>query len=243
MAYGRGRHLCYFVSPSVFQSVNCNHFFFLIALVYVCSIIIIFFPGTHLRKCFPGVLCLGFPDGPVAENPSANAGDTGSISGPGRSHMHRATKPKRHSYWSLCALESVLCNKGSHHDEKPGHHNWRAGPAQCNQRKPTHSKGFERKTQHRTPPRQSTVESSAHRTHKKKSNSEWIFLIPRFHLLNDTTSAPNCFSTHYSKSGAANHLQEKTSPGMCLDQCGHSCFSFCAFESIQIVPEFSGHFC
>ena len=28
-----------------------------------------------------------FPGGPVAENPPANAGDTGWIPGPGRSHM------------------------------------------------------------------------------------------------------------------------------------------------------------
>ena len=29
----------------------------------------------------------GFPGGAVVENPPANAGDTGSIPGPGRSHM------------------------------------------------------------------------------------------------------------------------------------------------------------
>ena len=28
-----------------------------------------------------------FPGGPVVENPPANAGDTGSIPGPGRFHM------------------------------------------------------------------------------------------------------------------------------------------------------------
>ena len=28
-----------------------------------------------------------FPGGPVVKNPSANAGDMGSIPGPGRSHM------------------------------------------------------------------------------------------------------------------------------------------------------------
>ena len=32
----------------------------------------------------------GFPGGAVVENPSANAGDTGSIPGPGRSHMLRS---------------------------------------------------------------------------------------------------------------------------------------------------------
>ena len=29
----------------------------------------------------------GFPGGPVFKNPPANAGDTGSSPGPGRSHM------------------------------------------------------------------------------------------------------------------------------------------------------------
>ena len=29
----------------------------------------------------------GFPGGAVVKNPPANAGDTGSIPGPGRSHM------------------------------------------------------------------------------------------------------------------------------------------------------------
>ena len=33
---------------------------------------------------------LGFPGGAVVKNPPANAGDTGSSSGPGRSHMPRS---------------------------------------------------------------------------------------------------------------------------------------------------------
>ena len=32
-------------------------------------------------------LCGGFPGGAVVKNPPANAGDTGLIPGPGRSHM------------------------------------------------------------------------------------------------------------------------------------------------------------
>ena len=32
---------------------------------------------------------LGFPGGAVVKNPPANAGDTGSSPGPGRSHMLR----------------------------------------------------------------------------------------------------------------------------------------------------------
>ena len=42
----------------------------------------------------------GFPGGAVVENLPANAGDTGSSPGPGRSHMPRATKPVRHNYRS-----------------------------------------------------------------------------------------------------------------------------------------------
>jgi len=33
----------------------------------------------------------------------------------------------------------VLCNKRSHHEEKPADGNWRVAPALCNQRKPTRS--------------------------------------------------------------------------------------------------------
>ena len=48
---------------------------------------------SHLNYIF-----LGFPGGAVVENPPANAGDTGSSPGPGRSHMHGATKPVCHNY-------------------------------------------------------------------------------------------------------------------------------------------------
>ena len=50
----------------------------------------------------------GFPGGPVVENPPANAGDTGSSPGLGRSHMPRsnwAREPQLLSLhvWSLCS--------------------------------------------------------------------------------------------------------------------------------------------
>ena len=35
-------------------------------------------------------LAMGFPGGAVVKNPPANAGDTGSSPGPGRSHMPRS---------------------------------------------------------------------------------------------------------------------------------------------------------
>ena len=41
--------------------------------------------AQHLRKTIKGFT--DFPGGAVVKNPPANAGDTGSSSGPGRSHM------------------------------------------------------------------------------------------------------------------------------------------------------------
>ena len=51
---------------------------------------------------------MGFPGGAVVENLPANAGDTGSCPGPGRSHMPRsswAREPQLLSLrvWSLCS--------------------------------------------------------------------------------------------------------------------------------------------
>ncbi|KAI4567410.1 hypothetical protein MJT46_008623 [Ovis ammon polii x Ovis aries] len=40
-----------------------------------------------------------------------------------------ATKPTCHNHW---ALESVLCNKRSHGNEKPKHYNQKVAPACCN---------------------------------------------------------------------------------------------------------------
>ena len=40
--------------------------------------------------CYKDEGSRGFPGGVVVENPPANAGDTGSIPGPGRSHMPRS---------------------------------------------------------------------------------------------------------------------------------------------------------
>ena len=100
--------------------------------------------GTCVTGNFILKTCLiwGFPGGTVVKNPPANAGDTGSSPGQGRSHMPRSTKPMGHNYWA-CALEPashnywahkpqllkpvrlepVLRNKRSHHSEKPAHRN------------------------------------------------------------------------------------------------------------------------
>ena len=57
----------------------------------------------------------GFPGHSVVKNLPANAGDKGSIPDSGRSHMLQGTKPMPHNYWSLHALELVLCKKRSLH--------------------------------------------------------------------------------------------------------------------------------
>ena len=51
----------------------------------------------------------------MVKNPPANAGDVGSIPGPGRPHMHYACVPQ--------ALEPVLYSRRSHCNEKLAHHN------------------------------------------------------------------------------------------------------------------------
>ena len=48
----------------------------------------------HKEVC----LALDFPHGPVAKNLPCNALDISSISGPGRFHTSRTTKPMCHNY-------------------------------------------------------------------------------------------------------------------------------------------------
>ena len=66
----------------------------------------------------------GFPGGLVVKNLPCNAGDTGSIPGPGRSHCCSTTKPvEAHS-----TLEPVFCNKTICCNEKPMHSNEKQPP-------------------------------------------------------------------------------------------------------------------
>ena len=51
------------------------------------------------------------------------AGDMGSISGPGRSHMPQGSETCVPQLLSLCALEPVFQNRRSQHNEKPVHCN------------------------------------------------------------------------------------------------------------------------
>ena len=71
----------------------------------------------------------------MVKNPPANAGDTGSSPGLGRSHMPRSNQARVPQLLSLrsraretqllkpACLEPVLCNKRSHCSEKPAHSN------------------------------------------------------------------------------------------------------------------------
>ena len=67
-----------------------------------------FFKGLFSKASSPASHC-----GPVVKNLPCNAGDTGSIPGPGRSHMPQG------NYCSPQATEPILCNKRSHCSEKP----------------------------------------------------------------------------------------------------------------------------
>ena len=59
-----------------------------------------------------------FPGGPEVKNLPTSAGDTGPIPGSQRLHMPRDNKACAPHYWSTRALEPVLHNKKSHHNEK-----------------------------------------------------------------------------------------------------------------------------
>ena len=64
--------------------------------------------GTAKKKKKEKDINRGFPGVPVVKNPPANAGDTGSIPGAGRSHMRRAAKPESQ------VTEPVLPSPGLH---------------------------------------------------------------------------------------------------------------------------------
>ena len=84
----------------------------------------------HGLKKSSGCFCSGnikmfqdFPGGLVAKNLPASTGDTGSISGPGRYHMPQSTWTREPQLLKPTILEPRLCNKRSHQNEKPTHHN------------------------------------------------------------------------------------------------------------------------
>ena len=64
---------------------------------------------------------MGFPGGAVVENLPANAGDTGSSPGLGRSHMPRSKWAREATTTEPARLEPVLRNKRGRNSERPAH--------------------------------------------------------------------------------------------------------------------------
>ena len=62
--------------------------------------------GKHAK-----INCRGFPGGSVVKNLPANAGDMGSVSDVGGSHMLQSNKAPVPQLLSLHALEPVHCNR------------------------------------------------------------------------------------------------------------------------------------
>ena len=113
----------------------------------VCLYIIIFLPENfwHGSLEYQGkgqkhMWFRDFPGGSVVKNPSASAGNTGSIPDPGRFHMLQsnwAHVPQPLSLysgacnswahvlqlWQPARPRALLCIKRSHRIEKPTHHN------------------------------------------------------------------------------------------------------------------------
>ena len=89
---------------------------------------------------------LGFPGGAVVENLPANAGDTGSSPGPGRSHMPRsnwAREPQLLSLrvWSLCsATREAATVRGPRTAMKSGPRSLQLEKALAQKRRPTTAK-------------------------------------------------------------------------------------------------------
>ena len=54
-------------------------------------------------KAMLRILIVGFPGGPLIENPPANAGDTASVPDPGRSHMSQGNSACVPQLLSLCS--------------------------------------------------------------------------------------------------------------------------------------------
>ena len=58
----------------------------------------------------------------MVKNPPDNAGDTGSIPGPGRSHMPRSNWSRGPQLLEPTQLEPMLHSRRGHCNEKPVHH-------------------------------------------------------------------------------------------------------------------------
>ena len=88
---------------------------------------------NHLKR-----KCVDFPGGPVVKNLPASAGSRGSIPGLGRSHSHRATKPRSHMTeahgpWSVCSPQEQTPQREACALQ------WRGAPACHSWRRPARS--------------------------------------------------------------------------------------------------------
>ena len=151
-------------------------------------------PCIYPELCLPALSPIksqfwDFAGGPVVMNPSANARDTGLIPGLGR-------PPHAVGQLSLCALEPVLCNKRSHHNERSVH---------CDKRSPCSLQLEEARMQWWRPRAgkknvsSSTCLLSFENFSLQRSNSLPCFKISC--LLNQSISIKLCFSIY--------HLQTK----------------------------------
>ena len=68
------------------------------------------------------IMAGGFPGGAVAGSLPANAGDTGSGPGPGRSHVPWGNWAREPRLLRPVRLEPVLQNERGHRSGRPAHH-------------------------------------------------------------------------------------------------------------------------
>ena len=68
----------------------------------------------------------------MVKNPLADAGDMGSIPGPGKAHMLQSKQACEPQLWSPHILEPALPNKRSRLSEKPERRNQRVAPTHRN---------------------------------------------------------------------------------------------------------------
>ena len=79
---------------------------------------------SHIKRT-----ALGFPDGPVVKNPPCNAGDMGSMLGPGTKIPHASGQL---SLWGATPAVYALQREANTMRSR----NWRVSPAHHNKRKP-----------------------------------------------------------------------------------------------------------
>ena len=107
-------HICFFPEVNIWISFSLASFSLYLPLIYLTEL------WNPSQKGQPW----GFPGGAVVENLPANAGDTGSSSGLGRSHMQQsnwAREPQLLSLrvWSLCsATRGRDSERPAHRDEE-----------------------------------------------------------------------------------------------------------------------------